>query len=277
LNSVSLQNVRKPLTRNILGCKLFVINLNRATDRWQRVCNILEHEGVDYERIEAVDGQYEQALCDESTEFPVPFSKWFRPLTRGEVACSLSHRKAWNRIVEQKLAYALILEDDFILQASDWQQVLNASFNLPQEFDLIKLSRAEEKNLMQVEAITKKYYLARSYPIPIDALATLVSQQGATKLLSNIKKVQRPIDFEFKNYWEYGLRIYSIYPNLFAQVELEIMDSYIGHRAEYRDYPLLAKTGIYLRKYIYQIIHRWHLAKYKLLAKYLLISSLVRK
>lgn len=267
LENVSLQGTSERHKESVLQCKLFIINLNRATERWQRVCEILDKEGVDYERIEAIDGQREEAVCEANTEFPVPYSKWFRPLTRGEVACSLSHRKAWQRIVELGLPYALILEDDFILQANDWQLALNRVLASQQTFDLVKLSRAEEDKLTKVKPLTDKYYLAKSYPIPIDAVATLVSKQGATKLLDGIKKIHRPVDFEFKNYWEYDLQLYSIYPNLFTQVELEVMDSYIGNRAQYRDYPLLKRIAIYLRKYVYQVIHRWRLTKYKLLLK----------
>lgn len=246
--------------------KILIINLDRAKDRWERICETLTAEGVQFERLEAVDGALEEQLCRENNYFPVPVSKWFRPLTLGEIGCSLSHRKAWDKIIAEQLPYALILEDDFILEPN-WKQGLLAILRGKPEFDVIKLSRAKRSNITKSIELGEGFTLGHSFPVPIESIATLVSFSGAVKLRKGISKVLRPLDFEFKNYWEYDLQLYSIYPNLFTQVELEVMDSYIGNRAQYRDYPLLKRITIYLRKYAYQVIHRWRLTKYKLLLK----------
>lgn len=150
-----------------------------------------------------------------------------------------------------------MLEDDFILQ-DNWLSTINTIIESGLNYDLIKLSRAREKDLSQPVTLVNGYVVARSYPVPIESIATLVSLSGAKKLRSGIQKILRPLDFEFKNYWEYDLDIYSVYPNLFSQVDLEEMDSYIGHRAAYRDYPFLEKVKIYLRKYAYQTLHRFY-------------------
>ncbi|MAI68498.1 MAG: glycosyl transferase family 25, partial [Rhizobiales bacterium TMED143] len=65
------------------------------------------------EVVDAVIGQDaiirgDVALRDGNLHRPIyPF-----PLSPGEVGCFLSHRACWQRIVDQDLPYALIVEDD---------------------------------------------------------------------------------------------------------------------------------------------------------------------
>ena len=43
-----------------------------------------------------------------------PLNKW-NNLTRGELGCFLSHRAVWQQVVQKKIPYALIMEDDCVL------------------------------------------------------------------------------------------------------------------------------------------------------------------
>ena len=92
--------------------KVLVINLARARERWENfnVCN--SHILKDVERVEAVDGnlivdkwQYLAPLIrvmHESNKFNV----------RAAAACFISHIHCAQIIVDRKLPFALICEDD---------------------------------------------------------------------------------------------------------------------------------------------------------------------
>lgn len=90
-------------SQSALPIKIFIINLRRAPERWLRVQEMLDAAGVKYERVDAVDGKAEPELCQENTYFPPPLSKWFRPLNLGEIACSLSHRKIWDKMINEQV------------------------------------------------------------------------------------------------------------------------------------------------------------------------------
>jgi len=93
--------------------KVFLVNMDSATDRLAFMKEQLERNGVAFERVSAVVGK---ELSDEEVKrVASPFLQWCangRPLNRGEIGCSLSHMVIWKKIVDMKLDCACILEDD---------------------------------------------------------------------------------------------------------------------------------------------------------------------
>ena len=81
---------------------IFYINLASRPDRRDHVERQLDALGLAGTRIEAVTA----ADCAG-----IPGS----PLNPGELACSRSHQKIWQLMIEQDIAAALILEDDVLL------------------------------------------------------------------------------------------------------------------------------------------------------------------
>lgn len=245
-----------------LHLKIFVINLERSKDRLDRVTSLFEAENISFERIDAIDGKTEKKLVNQHRYSRIPMHKWFRPLTDGEIACALSHLKAYQEIIDQDLDYALILEDDFVLQ-DGWRECLLAIQNIKTPYDLIKLANTKPKDFHATEHIGQIHSLGKSFPPPRDALATLASRAGAKKMVEGISHIYRPIDFEMKNFWEYDLDIYAVYPNPFQQAKLEAIPSLIGFRAHYRNVSLVEKVKTYLRKYVYQVYHKLNLFQAK--------------
>ncbi|WP_201580292.1 glycosyltransferase family 25 protein [Psychrobacter sp. Pi2-52] len=86
-----------------------VINLDSAKERWDFQQKQLSELDIDYQRWEAnsvdtlTDKEYERWAND-----------WQRKLRRTEVACFLSHYRAWKYIADSGQSF-LILEDDALL------------------------------------------------------------------------------------------------------------------------------------------------------------------
>lgn len=97
--------------------QVFFINLDRSPERRTYMADQLGAQGVSFERIAAVDGRTTNFVGQGGTA-----------LTKTEIACFLSHRACWTRIVELELDYGVILEDDVrlsprfksVLAESDW-------------------------------------------------------------------------------------------------------------------------------------------------------------
>lgn len=93
--------------------KLYVINLERAQARRERIQKNLKDLDLKFEFINAID--YKLTPKEVIDSFRTPLSQrslWLKELTPGEIACFLSHRKAWQTLVDSEEEWALILEDD---------------------------------------------------------------------------------------------------------------------------------------------------------------------
>lgn len=96
--------------------QIFVINLNSSTDRLEAVDTQLKSLGVTYTRIEAVNGK---ALSQEEKRKAVNNFRWWcavgRKPTDGEIGCALSHASIYQRMIEDKIPFACVMEDDVVL------------------------------------------------------------------------------------------------------------------------------------------------------------------
>jgi glycosyl transferase, family 25 len=92
----------------------YVINLARSPDRRARTVAELEKCAIDYEFVEAIDGDELDLSDPQVTEdIALPFlrANFRRPRV---VACALSHLSVHRKIIADGLECALVLEDDVI-------------------------------------------------------------------------------------------------------------------------------------------------------------------
>lgn len=99
--------------------RVFLINLEKNKERLAYMQAQLERLGVAFERIPAVYGKElsRKELCRKFSAFRSYCATGVR-LTLGEVGCALSHIKIYRRMIEENLSYALIFEDDIIIDSS---------------------------------------------------------------------------------------------------------------------------------------------------------------
>ncbi len=95
--------------------KIFIINLSHRTDRKAFMGRQLTEFNLEAEFVEAVDGKNlkpeEATLYDEVTA-RIRNGKVLSP---GELGCALSHRKIYEKMTQESISEALILEDDIVL------------------------------------------------------------------------------------------------------------------------------------------------------------------
>lgn len=95
--------------------KVFVISLANSKDRRKSIKGQLESLKLDFEIVDAINGKELSSeeirkFCDASALEENP--RW---LNLGAIGCALSHMLIYEKIIEQKLDGALILEDDMLL------------------------------------------------------------------------------------------------------------------------------------------------------------------
>lgn len=97
--------------------KIFVINLAHREDRRDYIRDHFATQSLDYEFFPAVYGKAlpaDELAASTSRERARELGE-SRELTLAEVGCSLSHIRIYQRMQDEMLPYACILEDDAIL------------------------------------------------------------------------------------------------------------------------------------------------------------------
>ncbi len=93
--------------------KVFVVNLDAAQDRMAFMKEQLEGLGIAYERFPAI---YGKALPPETLKkYHAPFRQWLKngiTLSLSEIGCALSHLTIFQKMVDENLPMACIVEDD---------------------------------------------------------------------------------------------------------------------------------------------------------------------
>ena len=111
-----------------MDARIFVINLKRCPEKHQKIERYLTHpkmakylteHKMDVTFIEAVDGNdlTHKKLKEENIslveDYRDPYSG--RNMTWGEVGCTLSHYKVYDRCIKENTDIAVILEDDILI------------------------------------------------------------------------------------------------------------------------------------------------------------------
>ena len=210
--------------------KTYVINLEDAVARKQYMQEQLEKLPLlSPEFIAAVDGrkmtEQEQKQVFDIKKFEERYS---RKVRSGEIGCTLSHQKCYQKLVDSVEEYALILEDDAVL--NDYYQ--NCIVN-----DICPLLQVD---IPQIVLLSGRYWyfksqrLSENYRIAevYDALQThaYVINRSAAKLLIEA------YPFIYADDWWYirnkGIRIRAILPHLVDQIVSEQYPTQISEGGE---------------------------------------------
>jgi len=211
--------------------KVFLINLDKSTERLDSAKEQFEQIGLAFERISAIYGPdlTEQELLSHYSA--VKNRKvYHKQLNAGEIGCYLSHRKVWQAIVDQSLDFAIVLEDDFSFN-SNMHEAIAALGSIDFDWDYIKLAEHPVKRKAIRSKQINAFSLITYDKVPSRTGAQAVSLAGAKKLLKASETFGRPIDIDLQYTWETKLALYGLKPypvNLQSQFASEIDE--IGKR-----------------------------------------------
>lgn len=228
---------------------VFVINLPESDERRTAITERLDALGVAFDIFPAVNGKTlsaaEMANYDEAKRIRL-FGKG---LTRGEIGCYLSHYRLWQRIIDEDLPCALIMEDDAVPEA-DFPVVLDQIMAISEpSWDMLRFFGGKNRKGRLLHSLECGYSVLYPRHITAGAVAYLLTRQGAEKLLRHGREILWPVDNLMDRYWESGLRIEIIKP--WPVTHLPEPESDInrlgGHRAdivENRNFQVVARRRI---------------------------------
>lgn len=145
----------------------------------------------------------------------------------GEVGCFLSHRKCWQKIVDDQLDYALIVEDDLHLDATGWGEAQNlvAEYAGTDSFFRLPAKRREVPTITLAEQGEARLFLPKV--IGLQTVAQVVGRNAAIRLLAASEALDRPVDTFLQMHWVHGQPIQTILPNGVSELTQELGGSTI--------------------------------------------------
>lgn len=189
---------------------IWVINLERSTERRAAMHTQLEALGLPYEFVTAVDGhrldpQFREQLTAVSRE------QGDNELTPGELGCYLSHLNLWQRMCAEGFDAVVIMEDDVRL-ADDIPEVLARIKALDRPWDLIRLAGLRPRASVPLRRLNTGRRLAFLLNTACGTQCYCLSRTGADKLLATALPIRRPVDIQIDRFWDNDLAILAVQP-----------------------------------------------------------------
>ena len=167
--------------------KRYLVNLDRRPDRLGAMQARAAALGLTLERVAALDA----AATD-----PAAMDGWFAAsgplgeIPRGDKACLLSHRRAWELFLQSGDSHAVFLEDDVVLSAAAGTLLRDASW-LPAGVPVVKLEHygppGQRVLLKDFRAVGPGFEIARILSRHTGAAAYILSRTAARLLVAQAR------------------------------------------------------------------------------------------
>lgn len=198
---------------------IYIINLDRSVDRWNKIKNSFEQQNIYINRFPAVEGKNlnlnELVKNKLITKDLILNQK--RPIKRilyasnGAIGCALSHKSVWDLCIKLNKPI-MVFEDDITLKPDFMFNLKKYIQYVPQDRDIVYLSISGYNILKYIKkSINKHCFQTMVY----HAMAGyIIYPRGAKKLL-NIFPITYQFDFHISDAITYEkVKSYIIYPQI---------------------------------------------------------------
>jgi glycosyl transferase family 25 len=122
--------------------KVLVLTVPRFKERQERVKERLEGIGFEFyygiDKNELTENSIHENYKHDKRK-TVTVSLYSKPLNPGEIACSLSHRKIYQSMIDNNWERVLVFEDDVVPEFKNLSLLTNMIHELPPDWELIYL------------------------------------------------------------------------------------------------------------------------------------------
>lgn len=187
--------------------RIYYINLDRRPDRNENIIRLMNKYNLHAIRVSAFDGSKldinkisnniitSKGIADAKNSK----QKVYVPLTSGAIGCALSHRSIWEKIANENIRNALILEDDIRINENLYDKLEVYKKYFPKDYDIIYLGYHDVSIKHNKGSYNDIFYKSGSV---YGLFGYIVSKKGAKKLL-NIFPISYQIDTVMSMYSPY--------------------------------------------------------------------------
>ncbi len=194
--------------------KCFIIHLERAKERLHQVETIKKSFPKTFcEVVGAVDNIQLSEADLNSYYMPKKLSPEYPfALNKGEVACFLSHRLCWQRIIDMNLDAALIVEDDLEIEQREFDKAFKLVTNKLEKNSYVRFPTKQREAVAEVVLKDGQTTLFRPKVVGLKTTAQIVNVDAARRLLASSSTFDRPVDSFLQMHWIHGVEMYSVQP-----------------------------------------------------------------
>ena len=208
--------------------KTYIVNLATSTARKKYMQELLGEYGfLEQEFVEAVDGRVfsheERAKVFDSKTC---YKRYGHNVKGGEVGCTLSHFKCYNKLAQSNEKFVLIFEDDITiirnLNTLDW--------NLVEEFMYVDEPR--------ILFLSGDYWYWDKRPFTrvfsaVGSYAYFINRTAAERIVDKIPIPSNLAD-DWDVYKQLGVKMFAVYPYMIdaniADIPSDIEQEIFGHK-----------------------------------------------
>ena len=190
--------------------KCYIINLDRAPDRWEATSKKFLEQGFDVVRVPAIDGK--------ELQLPHPdFIAWQYFLLRGRpvipqiIGCSLSHIKALETFLDTDDEFALICEDD-VTPMPGTSEIIEEAMAYSDQWDLLRLNGIKPTRGIDFASLSGGYHLCCDLKTASGNGAKIVNRHAARRIIEKTLPIRFPHDVALFYDFPIGIREVSVQP-----------------------------------------------------------------
>ena len=166
--------------------QVFIVSLHDSVDRRNTITKYLNNLEIPFEFVDAIDARNGLPIEYENQVDRVETARRGRMVSDAEFACSLTHVKIYRKIVDEKIPWALIFEDDAIPHSDLVQYLKNRHYEDSQFTELgtyfpLYVRKKGQKNVFG----KYKSYLPAIGNSPAGAFGYVLSNKSAQFILDN--------------------------------------------------------------------------------------------
>lgn len=190
----------------------YVIHMSASTARAANVARLLEVL-PEAEMIEAVNGRDPAQVADIAVVEGLHRPRYPFALRPGEVGCLGSHRRCWQRLLDSRAPFALIAEDDLLVDPPMLERALDLVASHADPGMYVRLPVKAREVPAEVVAEDGEMRLILPKVIGLQTVAQVVGRDAAARLLEVTARIDRPVDTLLQMHWITGQPVHSLLPN----------------------------------------------------------------
>ena len=196
------------LTRADLG--IWLINLDRDTDRLSGMQRQLDAMGLAYTRFAAIDGRAQAEALMQRVDAAAYARNMGQAISAGHMGCYASHVAVWDALAQSPYKVGLVLEDDVIFH-DDFLDSLDTALAGAAHWDTLRFNAIRAK--LPVTQGKLGRYTLNAYAGPFTGNATyLIKRDLAARLATAFWPQTRAHDHEMNRFFHYNFRQFGLEP-----------------------------------------------------------------
>lgn len=248
--------------------RAYIINLDAAPERWSFIETVFAKTQIGLCRVPAIDGN---TLCSPDGVYSESRYRWFhgRETNNLELGCYLSHLKALETFLSTDEEFAIIGEDDIVIN-QDLEAVLAKALRYSRFWNVLRLTGLSQGRPVKVLKLIGEYYLGVNLGRVKGSGAYVVDRTAARVFARRLLPMWLPYDHALDREWFHGLRSTCIVPFPISQSENRFR-SIIQRNSK----PKLSSSRRWCSTYPYQIFNEFTRWVFRL-AHYISLQVLLR-